>query len=370
MAETRIEWTDATWNPTTGCNKISAGCKNCYAKRDWARLSKNPATVYFGREFEDVRMHPERLETPLRWTKPRRIFVNSMSDLFHEAVPFTFIDKVFAVMALTPRHTYQVLTKRADRMRQYFERDDLGVTLRNLHASTPGWARNGANSNRVTLPLRNVWLGVSVENQDQADKRIPELFKIPARIRFLSCEPLLGPVDIPRAAMWHFEDCACLDCFDRRMRKEEQPGIDWVIVGGESGPKARPMHPEWARSLRDQCQEMGAAYFFKQWGHWQPFCTQAGYRAGSVWPGNDEFVGGDCGGPSTLSHFGNGVCLAKWPDGTTKRVQYLNRADHHWGKENLLAMTYVAAGKQRSGRILDGREWNEFPKLAAEREAA
>lgn len=278
--KSQIEWTDATWNPVTGCNKISPGCKNCYAKRDWARLSKNPATVYYGRKFEDVRTHTDRLETPLRWTKPRRIFVNSMSDLFHEAVPFEFIGAVFGVMMATKQHAYQVLTKRPERALEFFEWlsvralaaelsefeevEEIGtqqVNVCHLQADTSQW------------PLPNVWLGVSVEDQKHK-YRIGQLRETPAAVRFLSLEPLL-------------EDLGELDL----------TGIHQVIVGGESGGDAerrlvrrcggahRVMNSpadcsychgtgweptldalRWVRSIRDQCIAAGVPFFFKQWG--------------------------------------------------------------------------------------------------------
>jgi len=198
--KTKIQWTDATWSPVSGCSKVSAGCKHCYAERDWPRLAKNPKSPYFGRDFTDVRCHPERLDQPLRWRKPRRIFVNSMSDLFHESVPDSFIDEVFAVMSrcgddTTPRfdafdaHQFQVLTKRPARMRRYMEDEIRGsaVCARRLKY------RGGS---LIEWPPPNVWLGVSVEDQATADERIPILLQTPAAVRFVSAEPLLNPVDL------------------------------------------------------------------------------------------------------------------------------------------------------------------------------
>jgi protein gp37 len=207
MAEhTAIEWTDSTWNPVTGCTKVSPGCKYCYAER---------LTERFGRRFTEIRFHPERLALPLRWRRPRRIFVNSMSDLFHEQVSEPFIQQVFAVMAEAHWHTFQVLTKRAERLAEV--------------AARLAWPPN-------------VWQGVSIENAAYVC-RIRYLRRVPAAVRFLSVEPLLGP--IPHLPL---------------------EGIDWVIVGGESGPRRRPLDPAWVRQIRDQCRAAGVPFFFKQWG--------------------------------------------------------------------------------------------------------
>ena len=243
---TGINWTDATWNPVTGCAKVSAGCKHCYAERDWSRLSANPKTVYFGRQFTDVAVHPERLDQPLRWNRPRKIFVNSMSDLFHPDVPEDFILKVFRVMAQTQQHQFQVLTKRPERMREVLSRWKAdGVALLEVHGSV----------------LPNVWLGVTVEDQASADLRVPLLLDTPAALRFLSMEPLLENVDISFALGW---------ARTRNGNWVAGRGIDWVIVGGESGPKARPMDPLNALIVQDRCAKAGVPFVFKQWGAWVP----------------------------------------------------------------------------------------------------
>lgn len=213
MAATKIEWTDATWNPVRGCTKISQGCKHCYAERFAERFRGVP-----GHPFEqgfDLRLVPEKLDEPLRIKKPQRIFVNSMSDLFHEGVPVEYIQRVFEVMNKADWHEYQVLTKRAERL------EDLNGVLK--------WAPH-------------IWMGVSVENSDQV-WRIDHLRRTNAHVKFLSIEPLLGPI-----------------------RKLNLGGIDWVIVGGESGPGARPMAEEWATDIRNQCVRSSVAFFFKQWG--------------------------------------------------------------------------------------------------------
>jgi protein gp37 len=218
MAErSAIEWTDATWNPVTGCTKVSPGCKHCYAETFAERWRGIPGHPY--EQGFDLRLWPERLGLPLRWKSPRMIFVNSMSDLFHEEVPDEFIDRVFETMAAAPRHTFQVLTKRADRLAAW-------------HAGR-----------RAVHGLGNVWLGVSVEDRRYGLARIPFLRSVRAAVRFLSVEPLLEDIgELPLA------------------------GIDWVIVGGESGPGARPMRPEWVESIRDQCLAANVPFFFKQWG--------------------------------------------------------------------------------------------------------
>ena len=237
-----IEWTDETWNPVTGCTKVSAGCKHCYAERLFPR-------PYPGRAFTDVQIHTERLKKPFHWRKPRRVFVNSMSDLFHETVPDEFLDQVFAVMALRPRHVFQCLTKRPERMQRYLNSCAKSVEYWERQAREFGytfkfqWEREVIGT--CPFPLPNVWLGVSVEDQEAADARIPLLLETPAAVRFLSCEPLLGRIDL-----W-LDQYKCLD---------------WVIVGGESGPRARSMDLDWTRSLVEQCDNANVACFVKQLG--------------------------------------------------------------------------------------------------------
>ena len=211
--KSNIEWTDATWNPVTGCTKISTGCKHCYAERLAKRL-KRMGNVRYQNEFA-LTLHKDLLDTPYHWKKPRLVFVNSMSDLFHKGVPTSFIQHVFRTMNECPQHTFQILTKRSER------------------------AKSLANKLRWTS---NIWMGVSVEDE-RVYRRIHDLQEIPAQIRFLSCEPLVGKLnEIP------------LD------------GIAWVIVGGESGPGARPMKKEWVQSIKAQCRVRKVPFFFKQWG--------------------------------------------------------------------------------------------------------
>lgn len=256
--KTGIQWADATWNPVTGCTKISQGCKHCYAERDWPRLVHLPA--YKGRTFADVACHPERLDQPLRWAKPRRIFVNSMSDLFHEDVPDIFIDLVFAAMAMASQHSFQVLTKRPRRMLEYMSAGGRGAAVLEIaRISEHSYLYCAVNQPPRSWPLPNVWLGVSVEDQPTADERIPLLLQTPAAVRWISAEPLLAPVDLrfERLAEWNKLLC-------EHNGDADGTHIHWVVVGGESGPKARPMHPDWARSLRDQCAIAGVPFFVKQ----------------------------------------------------------------------------------------------------------
>ncbi|MHA4819452.1 DUF5131 family protein [Streptomyces aculeolatus] len=267
MAETsKIEWTDATWNPVTGCTKVSPGCDNCYAET-FAERWRGVPSHHFENGF-DVTLRPERLQQPESWRKPRRIFVNSMSDLFHEKIPDSFIAEVFATMARTPQHTYQVLTKRHGRMRSLLSRPSFRD---NLAAVSPHW------------PLPNVWLGVSVEDQKWADVRIPALLATPAAVRFVSAEPLLGPIDLygpivpgrgrPKLTYWLTgrpywdESKATTTSTGLTMAPlSTGPRIDWVIVGGESGPGARPMDLAWTELIADQCRGSEVAVFIKQLG--------------------------------------------------------------------------------------------------------
>lgn len=230
-----IEWTNATWNPVTGCTKISPGCKHCYAETFAERWRGVP-----GHPFEqgfDLKLWPERLELPLRWKHPKLIFVNSMSDLFHKDVPDDFIFRVFDVMIRAKHHVFQMLTKRSERMMTWCS------------------SRFGSKG-KPTLPT-NIWLGVSIENQDYL-WRVQHLQKTPARVRFLSVEPLLGPVELDKTSL---------------------RDIHWVIVGGESGPGARRMDPQWARDVRKQCKKHGVPFFFKQWGAFNPAGDRVGKKA-------------------------------------------------------------------------------------------
>ena len=326
-ANSKIEWTDVTWNPTRGCSLVSKGCENCYAMKQAHRFS-GPGGAYEGLTrlgkhgpvwTGDIRLVPETLDQPLRWRKPRRVFVNSMSDLFHEGLTNEEIAAVFGVMAAAHAHTFQVLTKRPKRMLEWFrwidregngsrtDRADEVITImfgvgalnnyltRNDHDNVGEGDWDHLIDDPPPWPLPNVWLGVSVEDQKTADERIPLLLRTPAAVRFISAEPLIGPVDIGRAASPRTEGewLSEVECGHRKLH--------WAIVGGESGHGARPMHPDWARSIRDQCVEVGVAFHFKQWGA-----------------------------------FTNG------PGG------------------------FVRVGKKAAGRVLDGRTWDEFPTRSGE----
>ena len=309
-----IEWTDATWNPVRGCSIVSKGCTNCYAMKQAHRFSA-PGQAYAGLTkltkggpvwTGEVAMVPGMLTWPITKKKPARIFVNSMSDLFHESVPFAFIDQVFAVMRRARDHTFQVLTKRPQRMLDYLCAHDLAERIFIAGHHTPFCATDSPPH----MPLRNVWLGVSVEDQAAADERIPLLLQTPAAVRWISAEPLLGPIDLYKPhAHW---------ATDPTNERTDLDLLNWVVVGGESGwGRARPMHPEWARSIRDQCEQLKIPFFFKQWGEWAP-------------PGIF---------PKEL-----------WRPGHT----YVNC--EVYGDEYVMAV-----GKKTAGRQLDGREWNEYP---------
>ncbi len=341
--KTGIEWTDATWNPIVGCSVTSPGCTNCYAMQMAGRLDRMGVAHYAGLTQPSkagpvwtgvLRQAPEAtLLQPLRWRRPRRIFVNSMSDLFHENVPDDWIDLVFAVMALAPQHTFQVLTKRAERMRSYIE---------TKRRNAPEWILVTAGE-RVLLPYEggwptNVWLGVSVEDQVRADERIPHLLATPAAKRLLSCEPLLGPVDLTNLGGVGSAKSYGAHGFTSLRGLCDRPAVDWVIVGGESGPRARPMHPDWARSLRDQCQTASVPFFFKQWGEWAP---------------HKPVAGGDLGGDVR-----RGTVRIMHPTGQTD----CEVAEETGGRNTIPGSRYMARlGKHSAGALLDGREWREMP---------
>jgi protein gp37 len=312
---TEISWCDKTWNFIRGCRVVSTECENCYAQGIAYRFS-GEGLAYGGlakmvngkpRWTGKLTVVEKDLELPLKWHKPERVFVNSMSDLFYDEVPFDIVDKAFAVMHQCPHLTFQILTKRPERMLEYFK--SRYVQIAGLFTIY--------NYGLVDWPLPNVWLGVSVGNQE-ATKRISPLLQIPAAVRFLSCEPLIGPVS--------------LDNYQLR-------GLQWVIVGGESGRGARPMHPDWARTLRDQCQSAGVAYHFKQWGAWVAKALHPDY------PPQSDF--------GTLTRSGD------WfPTATTWNGRQGEPGDDY-------EYTMRNVGKKAAGRLLDGREWNEFPKVVA-----
>lgn len=389
---TKIEWSDETWNPVTGCSKVSAGCKHCYAEREWPRMTRL-VSAYAGRDFTDVRTHADRLDQPLRWKKPRMIFVNSMSDLFHPDVPFEFIAAVFGVMASAPNHTFQILTKRPSRMLDFFkwieekcrgandryissDRYQKGVKARQEMRDKGGpWLSEPPPPNEMLRglydiatpiinaqmnkdsryhhlrrvgekhwrkwPLENVWIGVSVEDQAAADERISLLLDTPAAVRWISAEPLLGPVRLSSLfGLITDDEDVRVDALNGTFvtsRYQEEPNslgarLDWVVVGGESGPKARPVHPQWARDLRDQCAAAGVPFMFKQWGEWAP---------------------GEVAGPNERA-----INAAYWFNGQwdIRRVGKAREDDHIDDEPDMFLI-----GKKASGRTLDGEIHDGYP---------
>lgn len=331
---TTIEWTNATWNPVRGCAIVSKGCTNCYAMRQAHRFSA-PGRAYAGLTqltkggpvwTGKVSLHPELLDQPLRWKKPLRIFVNSMSDLFHEDVPDDFIAQVWFTMASAQQHTFQILTKRPQRMLEWISRHGQAAVFA---GETPEWQDA---MKRHGWPLRNVWLGVSVEDQASADERIPLLLQTPAAVRWISAEPLLGPIDLTNlqppniGAVFNAKIGYAFPLPRHDPQRVER--LNWVVAGGESGPGARPMHPDWVRSLRDQCAATCSAFFFKQWGAWAP--DYAFVRAANVDPATGA-------GTNPNAHMG--------PRGLA--VQGANTMFHR--------------GKRAAGRLLDGRTHDAYP---------
>lgn len=355
---TKIEWAEETWNPITGCTPISEGCQNCYAQRMSKRLAGRCG--YDKHEPFKVVKHDEVFIKPLKWRNPKRVFVCSMGDLFHEDVHDDWILAAFIAMSLTyehtgqmkevepghsvaicaPKHTFMILTKRPERMKQLIDRlysdepdEDWERKIRhfafyfsslrgdilpsNAIFTTFAWLRDG---------MPGLWLGATCENQARADERIPILLQIPAAVRFVSVEPMLGPVDLTRidigGNVWINSltgDCKSYHPYGGMWKTSESKNkLDWVICGGETGPGARPMHPDWARSLRDQCQAVGVRFFFKSWGDYC-FVEQMSRDAYAM-------------------------------------VDKANNLAGHGDYEKPWKV-----GKKRAGRLLDGREWNEYP---------
>jgi protein gp37 len=352
MAESsKIEWTDATWNPITGCSILSPGCARCYAmKLAGTRLRNHPSRAGLTKDSKagpvwtgEVRLNEQWLPQPLEWSRPRMIFVCAHGDLFHENVPDSWIDRVFATMASAPQHTFQVLTKRGDRMRRYIE-SALGrvIATQDRDRDWPGW------------PLPNVWLGVSAERQQEANERIPYLLATPAAVRFVSLEPLLGPIDL---GALHPGGAQTLDALSGLSVNPAFSGwsrLDWVIVGGESGDGARPMHPAWPRAIEQQCADAGVAFHFKQWGAWVPICATNEELTESLYhpaPQRDPEAIRRCKVNQLVLH----------ADGS----QYRGAADPGAYAAGSGAMLMFEVGKKRAGRLLDGVEHNGMPERAA-----
>lgn len=366
-ARSAIEWTDATWNPVTGCSVVSPGCTNCYAmKLAGTRLRHHPSRrgltqpskagpVWTG----EVRLNAHWLDQPLQWRQPRRIFVCAHGDLFHEAVPDAWIDRVFAVMALAPQHTFQVLTKRAERMREYMTAAGPRVLKLQVTAH-PASYHELHTGDRPAWPLPNVWLGVSAEDQTRADERIPHLLATPAAVRFVSLEPLLGPIDIlPHLFIYTHEDNARLDS-DEDLHASPlpwrdpattpaadicSPRLDWVIAGGESGHGARPSHPDWFRSLRDQCAAAEVPFFFQQWGEHLP--------VGQVLPGRGKVHGATAVKPGRMKlHYRGSPRQAPKHAFAERGVGFTSTAD---------GQLIFRVGKKAAGALLDGKLHREVP---------
>jgi protein gp37 len=324
---TKIEWAQETINPIVGCTRISPGCAHCYAAPMAWRLAHNPNLPSDVRDAYravvkkvngrvdwtgEVRFIPSVLDRVSRWRKPRRVFVCSMGDLFHEAVTDEMIEAVFAKIEISPRHTFMLLTKRPDRMERFIN-----------HPSGKHLTRD------------NVWLLTTVENQAAADERIPHLLNTPAAVRGISIEPMLGPVDLK----WHLAEPTGnfrTHQGKRQIELKSHNKLHWTIVGGETGPGARPMHPDWVRSVRDQCAAAGVPFFFKSFGDW----VERGYL-GTVGINKGE--------------------MAVHPDGTVlDRRPTPEEAYNHGTKWK----TMVRVGKRQSGRVLDGRTHDEYPDTA------
>ena len=347
---TKIEWTDATWSPITGCSIVDAGCTNCYAMQlAGTRLKHHPSRAGLTRETGgrpkwtgEVRFNKQWLDQPLRWRRPRMIFVCAHGDLFHESVPDTWIDRVFAVMALAQQHTFQVLTKRPARASRYLMGLDCDGARRFNVARRAAWMVEDGDSAYDAVasapwPLPNVWLGTSASDQASADLRIPQLLDCPAAVRFVSAEPLLGPLILSRLK---FSGGAEIDALRGRDLETGRlgPALDLVIAGGESGRGARPMHPDWARSLRDQCVASGVPFFFKQVGEWAVEIDRE--RDDPDWRADYS------------RKFAN--------EGQTRWLNIDGGSGFHGERFHVMRRV----GKARSGRLLDGRTWDEMPEVS------
>lgn len=352
---TKIEWATDTWNPITGCTKISEACQNCYAERMSKRLAGRCGYPE-GEPFR-VTLHPDKLDQPMRWKKPRMIFVCSMGDLFHEDVPFEYISQVFDVMCSwrwpnkeaewsgdaslleDPGHTFMVLTKRPERIPEW---------LSWLGLYWPGDSPVNINLEAEGHFGKHIWFGVTAENQARADERIPMLLQIPAAKRFVSVEPMLGPMDLEIWGQYEHPD-------NEGYGVDAIKCLDWIICGGETGPGARPMHPDWVRSLRDQCQAAGVPFFFKSWGDWAPGTWMADSESDMTITVNNDLY----------------YDLEKLFD------SYSEDKRDNWAQKNFYTLSstgiwcdpltcyrgecMVRVGKKYAGRQLDGQTWEQRP---------
>lgn len=336
-----MSWWGKSWNPILGCTKCSPACDHCYAERlhtqrHKAKLAGAPMPLCYAEPFDKVRFLPERTWDPLRWRKTQRVFVGNMTDIFHPDVPDGWLDEIFEIMAHSPQHTFILCTKRPKRMEQY---------INDVINSGMTW-REGLTGR----PLPNVWLGTTIWDQPSADDRIPILLSTPAAKHYVSYEPALGPVDLgpgldsswrrcrtcgaEALALMDSPECGCADPNYAEPGEPvadwvSLPALDWVICGGETGPGARPMHPDWPRALRDQCQAAGVPFFFKQWGEWGPL------------------EGSHAGAPTPVCYYDESIVgtIPGWQSGISSGGQA------HMAR----------VGTRRAGRVLDGRTWEEVP---------
>lgn len=328
MTKTNIEYLDYTWNPLAmRCSPVSEGCEHCWHLRMADRLAcnlifdKHTRRVYAGEA--DPYLIPSRIKDPLHLRKPARIGVQFMGDLFHDSIPFNAIHEIWDIMKACPQHTFIVLTKRPQRMKEALERI---YSLERM-----GWSKGFWD---------HVWLGVSIENQARADERIPILLQIPAAKRWVSIEPMLGPVDLTRVRV---ENNYLINALTGAplgyTRKDQDSRLDWIVLGGETGPGARPMHPDWVWSVRDQCQAAGVPFYFKQWGEWVP--AKPDEYNSFIYP-NQGYMS-PISSMAPLPNPGTGYCYS--PRSLEER-----------------GCAYVAKiGKNAAGHLLDGREWREMP---------
>jgi len=307
MADSRIEWTDKVWNPTTGCTK---GCSYCYARIMAGRLQKMGQEKYIG-GFAPA-CHPGELEKPLCWRKPCRVFVNSMGDLFDPAIPFEFIDQILVVIACCPQHTFQILTKFPERVLEY-------------------------STDRLLPP--NLWVGVTVEDQAAADARLPFLLRTPAAVRFVSIEPMTGPVELPRIKRTLVKPSNHFPGVEFAGDGGYPLGVDWVICGGMTGKDAVPMHPDWVRTLRDQCKAADVPFFFKGWGEWRPRIAAWEPKPFGIFLDGSYYRAGLLMGPI------NAEAIAITERHSRQQYAMIHRV-----------------GKKAAGSRIDGQEWKQLPE--------
>lgn len=361
MTASKIEWTGRSdWNPVRGCSRVTEACVNCYAEIMAARFSKPgmwghgfakmvtlPDSSVDHRWTGKVELQEDRLTIPLRWRKPSLVFPNSTSDFFHEKLSFSAIDRLHATMALTPHLTYQILTKRPARAREYYSDratpDRVKVEMWKLSERRTDYLHGG-------WPLRNIWLGTSVHDQESANEFIPQLLNTPVALRFISAEPLLGPIDLMMLGKGGPKIIDALQgCIGTSVGDGEYDGaqpcakLGWVITGGESGHHARPMHPDWARSLRDQCKDAGVPFFFKQWGEWLPW-------------NHFRISGIEDGEPDQPTRFSTKQWIGdRWED--EGYPSWIDSSDGAIDDDQCVGRV----GKDKSGAILDGVEHKNFP---------